>query len=703
MRSIKNKVIFFVSLMVSVPIVVIFGYCFYSMRDSVIDAQITGIRREVLQLDNAMTLFMASVSYDVDMLALDKSIVEIDDTATSFMHRTEKSRVSVRSDDIVGQKISTMFAQMQSSHPYYEEVYFGSEYGAFLSNAQSEIPAGYDPRTRPWYQEALAAPDKTVISRTYRSTTGVAVVSVAKAAKRQKKPVGVVSIDLSLKVLTDLIQRTKIGKTGYVVAVQGNGVVISDPSDARHNFKAIDDLNIPAMTDIFNQNEGVSVVQMKGKSYLALCHTSPEVGWKFLTFIEYDEITNNVSLLMWKSAAALIVVLILIGLGLAIYLNKEIFKPLRQMIMHLEHIGAGRHDVRLQVQRRDEVGQVFEALNQTSATLENNISEITSKAEEAQLRTKQAEEAQEKAQHAMELAEEAKVQGMLLAADQLRDIVNSIFSALEELSTQVDTSNQRAADQSNRVTEVAVSIEQMTAAILEIARNAEETTHLSEVAKKVAMKGSEQIAQVNKSVLDIDAGFKRVYNSVSDLSHDADGIGSIAQTIADIADQTNLLALNAAIEAARAGEAGRGFAVVADEVRKLAEKTMVATKEVGDAVGGIRRGVNSTLDGMTRTTDDIGKSLSQTGEAITGLHNVLEHFAESSNQIHAIATATEEQSSAIEEINRTIGNINALSSDTAHAMKIATEAIVALTKQAAVVRKIICSLESRDANGNLSS
>ncbi|MEA4854933.1 MAG: methyl-accepting chemotaxis protein [Solidesulfovibrio sp.] len=703
MRSIKIKVILIVSLMVSIPIIGIFGYCFYSILNNTLDAQTTAIRREVLQLDNAITLFINDVVYNVNMLSAEPLLVNIDNTATTFMHRMEKSKVSIRSDDVLGQKISTIFKQVQSSHPYYEEVYFGSEYGAFLSNAESEIPAGYDPRKRPWYQEALATPDKTVVSKTYRSTTGMAVVSVAKATIRQGRSVGVVSIDLSLKILTDIIQRTKIGRTGYVVAVQGNGVIISDPSDVEHNFKSIDDLNIPAMTDIFKRNGEVSLVQMKGIPYLALCHTSPGVGWKFLTFIEYDEIISQVSLLMWKSAAALAVVLVTIGLGLAAYLNKEIFKPLRQMITHLGHIGSSHYDARLLVQRRDEIGQVFEALNHTSAVLESNISEITSKGEEAQLRAQQAEEAQKKAQHAMELAETAKVQGMLLAADQLRDIVNGISSALEKLSTQIDTSNQRAADQSNRVTEVAVSIEQMTSSILEIARNAEDTTHLSETAKGVAKNGSEQIAQVNKSVLDIDKGFKNVYAYVSELSHNADGIGCIAQTIADIADQTNLLALNAAIEAARAGEAGRGFAVVADEVRKLAEKTMMATKEVGDAVGGIRRGVNATLDGMTHTTEDIAKSLSQTEEATKGLRNILDHFAESSSQIHAIATATEEQSSATEEINRTIGDINALSCDTAQAMQIASKAIVDLTKQAAVVREIISSLESGSVDGNPSS
>jgi methyl-accepting chemotaxis protein len=667
------------------------------MRDNTIDAQVTAISREVTQLDNAMTLFMNSVVYDSNMLSLEPLLINVDDTVTSFMHITHETNVSVRPDDVIGQKISNIFKRVQSSHPYYEEVYFGSEYGAFVSNGEPVIPARYDPRTRPWYRAALATPNKTVISKTYRSTTGKAVVSVAKATTRMGEPVGVASIDLSLEIITDLIRRTKIGKTGYVVVVQGDGVVISDPSDAQHNFKSVDELDIPAMTEIFNRDGGMSIVQMNGKSYLGLCHTSPEIGWKLLTFIEYDEIVSQISLLMWKSTGALVVVLILIGLGLAAYLNKEIFKPLRQMITHLEHIGAGRHDVRLEVHREDEIGQVFRALNRTSTILDDNIGEITTKGEEAQLRAQQAEEAQQQAQQAMELAETAKVQGMLLAADQLRDTVGSISSAVDELSAQIDTSDQRATEQSNRVTEVAISIEQMTSAILEIARNAEDTTHLSETAQAVATEGSEQIAQVNKSVLDIEKGFKEVYSNVSELSHDADGIGSIAQTIADIADQTNLLALNAAIEAARAGDAGRGFAVVADEVRKLAEKTMIATKEVGDAVSGIRRGVNSTLEGMTRTTDDIDRSLSQTQEATKGLRNILDHFAESSSQVQAIATATEEQSSATEEINRTIEDINTLSSDTANAMQIANKVIVELTRQATAVREIISSLENGGA------
>ena len=179
---------------------------------------------------------------------------------------------------------------------------------------------------------------------------------------------------------------------------------------------------------------------------------------------------------------------------------------------------------------------------------------------------------------------------MLQAAERLKGVVEIVSSASSELASQIQESSHGAEHQARRVSETATAVEEMTASVLEIAKNAESTAQLADTSKEYAADGGQQVNQVKDDVHEINTGFNNVYDSVSELSHQADGIGSIAQTIEDIADQTNLLALNAAIEAARAGEAGRGFAVVADEVRKLAEKTMTATKEVGQAVSGIQRG-----------------------------------------------------------------------------------------------------------------
>ena len=700
MKSIKLRIMLGLVLVISIPVAIVFGLIFRSVYADTVALHVNAIQREIRQLDNAMTLFMDEARYNATGLAAEPLLHDIPENLTAYADTKEKTKAAPRDDDAKGKEITAFFQRTQAAHPAYVEVYFGDDgHGGFATSSGDEMmPAGYDPRKRPWYTEALKTPDRAAISKAYMSTTGEAVVGVAKVASAKGKRVGVVGLDISLKVLTDIVKKIRIGKTGYVVFAQGDGVIISNPHDEQQNFKKLGELNIPAMTRTFEAaGDTPQLLDMDGKRYLTLSHTAAGLGWKFLTFIEYDELVGPLHALAWQSALAIAAILILICAILSMFLNAEIFKPLGGMIRHLRAIGEGRYDERLTVRRNDEIGQVYEALNQTSATLAAHIAEIGARTEEADLKARQAEEARQQAEEAKRQADAARVEGMLHAADRLKGVVEIISSASTQLSAQIEESSRGAEHQSTRINETATAVEQMSASVLAIAQNAETTARLAEQSKEATVDGARQMGRVKNDVDSIQSGFADVYDSLSDLSRKADGIGSIAQTIEDIADQTNLLALNAAIEAARAGEAGRGFAVVADEVRKLAEKTMTATKEVGEAVVGIQHGVNGTLSGMDKARQTIDESISQTDQATRGLGGILDLFAQSSDQVRTIATAAEEQSSATEQIHRSIEEINIISSETADAMRQASDAIQELTSQTVVLRDLICSLEGADS------
>ena len=209
-------------------------------------------------------------------------------------------------------------------------------------------------------------------------------------------------------------------------------------------------------------------------------------------------------------------------------------------------------------------------------------------------------------EHIVDLSALKAAQRELLqrAADQLQGVVENVTAASEQLSAQVEQSRRGAQEQAMRVAETATSMEEMNATVSEVARSASHAAATSEQAHGKAEQGAGAVELVIAGIVEANALSLRLKEDMTSLGQEAEGIGMIMNVISDIADQTNLLALNAAIEAARAGEAGRGFAVVADEVRKLAEKTMEATRRVGDAVCGIQNGTRRNV----RHVEQIGRA-----------------------------------------------------------------------------------------------
>ena len=289
---------------------------------------------------------------------------------------------------------------------------------------------------------------------------------------------------------------------------------------------------------------------------------------------------------------------------------------------------------------------------------------------------------------------EAQNETIARAAAEASHLVEEMAGASRRLSEQIDHSSQGAREQSTRVYQTATAVEEMNATIMEVAKNAAATSQSANTAKQEAQSGAHLVTQVTAAVQSIHEEASRMTGIMSDLGRQAQGIGTVMGVISDIADQTNLLALNAAIEAARAGEAGRGFAVVADEVRKLAEKTAQATTEVRQAIGGIQQGTTAAVSQMEEAGRRVGEATDlahRSGEAIAQVVHMVENAGD---QVHSIATAAEEQSATSEEINRAINSISDIAAATDQAMSQCTAAIADLARQARDLEKLIAGLRS---------
>ena len=322
------------------------------------------------------------------------------------------------------------------------------------------------------------------------------------------------------------------------------------------------------------------------------------------------------------------------------------------------------------------------------ASLKENIEAAKKQADLAAEQSHKAEEAMHEAEKASAEAK-SKTESMLHAADRLEEVASAVSSASTELAAQIEESERGSADQAARVTETATAMEEMNSSVIEVAKNAGAASEVSGQTRQKADAGAEIVHKAVESIQMVQTEALALKADMGTLSEHAKAISQIMSVISDIADQTNLLALNAAIEAARAGEAGRGFAVVADEVRKLAEKSMASTTDVGNAINAIQHSVTKSTEQVDRAVKAIEQATEFANTSGEALAEIVQMADDTAGQVEAIATASEQQSAASEEINRSLSEVNSIAAATARAMQEATQAVSDLAEQAQALAVLI--------------
>ncbi|MFP5259641.1 MAG: methyl-accepting chemotaxis protein [Acidobacteriota bacterium] len=390
--------------------------------------------------------------------------------------------------------------------------------------------------------------------------------------------------------------------------------------------------------------------------------------------------------------ASCIVALVVMVVGF--FTARGMTSPLRRVMDLARKVSRGDLDAVAEGRFSGEMEELKGVIERMVQGLKAKIAEAEAMSQEANEEAKCAEAAREEAEKARGMAEVAKREGMLEVAENLGYVVESIIAASSELESQVEQVRGGANHQRDRLREVVEAIAQMTSTVLDVAKNASRAAQSAEDTKTKASSGAAVVAESMRSIDRVNAVSADLKGAMSELGEQTQAIGRVMSVISDIADQTNLLALNAAIEAARAGEAGRGFAVVADEVRKLAEKTMTATKEVGQAVVSIQQSVSGNIKNVDKAGQAVAEATDLAGKSGEVLREILQLAEESAREVAGIAAAAEEQSASAEEINRAMNEVSGVVETTSNGMHESAQAVHALADLSGDMEQIIGKLRS---------
>ncbi|AZC15826.1 methyl-accepting chemotaxis protein [Pseudomonas sp. CMR5c] len=530
----------------------------------------------------------------------------------------------------------------------FQLTYFGGQDGMMFSVPAGNRAADYDPRSRGWYKAANTA-QQTIVTEPYvAASSGKLVITVATPVQHQGRMIGVAGADIDLSSISAIINSLNFGGHGHAFIVGADGKILIHPD----NKLVLKNLAEAYPDGAPRVSPGLQEVQLNGKTqFISFTRVNGvnSTNWYVALVLDQDAAFAMLGEFRTSALIAMAIAVVII-IGLLGMLIRLLLQPLHLMGRAMHDIAEGEGDLtrRLEIHNHDEFGTLGVAFNRFVERIHSSIREVSS------------------------------------ATGQVNEVALRVVAASNSSMLNSD-------QQASRTNSVAAAINQLGAAAQEIAQNAALASQHSSEARNLAQDGQQVVDRTIDAMHQLSAKISNSCEHIETLNSNTVNIGQILEVITGISQQTNLLALNAAIEAARAGEAGRGFAVVADEVRNLAHRTQDSAQQVQKMIEELQVGARQAVGTMTESQRESESSVGIANQAGERLGSVTQRIGEIDGMNQSVATATEEQTAVVESINVDINEINTLNQEGVENLQATLRACADLEQQAQRLQHLVGS------------